>query len=218
LNPAAWADVAARLCDHAAIMKQPSSPLPVPPGRFHVFDPDKLHAIARRAVGLPHDAMVEQVVDDLVREYPAHIEKTNEWLFNNAGGAVAVILLLHGSLSEYVLLYGSPLGTQGFSGRFPVGIHDFILAGEMWTYTQDRVGERIIHKAGEHAYLRPSQPKGFRITEGCWALEYGHGPIPITLPFALGDSLFSMVDGKTIWKTVRRYGRLVAKELLQGKI
>jgi C-8 sterol isomerase len=195
------------------------SPLPsAPPRRFHVFDPDKLHAIARRAVGLPHEQMVARVVDELAREYPAHIEKTDEWIFSNAGGAVAVILILHGSLSEYVLLFGSPIGTQGFSGSFPVGIHDFILAGEMWTYTQDRVGERIVHKAGEHAYLQPSQIKGFRISEGSWMLEYGHGPIPLTLPFALADSVFSMVDGKTIWKTVRRYGRLVVKELLQGKI
>jgi C-8 sterol isomerase len=212
------ADADAKACDDAATMKNRSPSQPALPRRFHIFDPDKLHAIARRAVGLPHADMVERVVDELAREYPRHIEKTNEWIFSNAGGAVAVILILHGSLSEYVILYGSPLGTQGFSGRYPVGIHDFILAGEMWTYTGDRVGERVIHKAGEHAYLRPSQVKGFRISEGCWALEYGHGPIPVTLPFALADSVFSMVDAKTIWKTLGRYGRLVFKELLQGKV
>jgi hypothetical protein len=187
-------------------------------GRFYIFDPDQLHAIAKEAVGLPHDQMVERITDELVRAYPGHIEKTRDWIFSCAGGAVAVILILHGSLSEYVLLYGSAIGTQGFSGRYPVGIHDFILSGEMWTYTEDNVAERVVHKAGERAYLAPDQIKGFGISAGCWMLEYGRGVIPTTLPFALADSLFSMMDVKTIWKTLRRYGRLVAKELVQGKI
>ncbi|MGZ3319334.1 MAG: ERG2 family protein, partial [Isosphaeraceae bacterium] len=186
--------------------------------RFYIFDPDKLHAIARRAVGLPHDQMVEFVIDELAREYPGHIETKQEWIFSCAGGAVGVMTILHGSLSEYLAIFGTAIGTGGFSGRYRIGVYDCVLAGEMWTFTGDRVGTRVIHKAGDQSYLRPDQVKGWRFPEACWLLEYGHGPIPTSLPFALADSVFSMMDGETIWKSLWLYGRLVVKELLQGKI
>jgi C-8 sterol isomerase len=191
---------------------------PAKRSRFLIFDPDKLHAIARRAVGLPFERMVQTVADDLAREYPTHIETKPNWIFSCAGGAVGVMTVLHGSLSEYIVIFGSAIGTEGFSGRYRIGIHDFVLAGEMWTYTGDNVGERVIHKAGDRAYLRPDQVKGFKFPEACWLLEYGHGPVPTALPFALGDAAFSMMDGETIWKTLWHYGRLVTKELRQGKI
>jgi C-8 sterol isomerase len=191
---------------------------PAQRSRFYVFDPDKLHAIAKRAVGMPHDEMIEFVIDEVAREYPDHITKKQDWIFSCAGGAVGVMTVLHGSLSEYVAIFGSAIGTEGFSGRYKIGVHDFVLAGEMWTYTGERVGHRVIHKAGEHAYLRPEQVKGFKFPEACWLLEYGHGPIPTALPFALCDSVFSMMDMVTIYKTLTIYGRLVVKELLQGKV
>jgi C-8 sterol isomerase len=201
-------------------MKNPNPQIakPVHTPRFYIFDPDKLHEIARRAVGLPHDQMVQQVIDDLAREYPSHIEKKVEWIFSCAGGAIGVMTIIHGSLSEYIVIFGSAIGTEGFSGRYRVGIHDFVLAGEMWTYTGENVGERVIHRVGDHAFLRPDQVKGFRFPEACWLLEYGRGPVPTALPFALADSVFSMIDGETIWKTLWLYGKQVVKELLQGKI
>ena len=189
-----------------------------PSSRFFVFDPEKLHAVARRAVGLPFHQMVQQVIDDLAREYPKHIETKQEWIFSCAGGAVGVMTVLHASLSEYVAIFGSAVGTEGFSGRYRIGIHDFVLAGEMWTYTGDNIGERVITRPGERAYLRTDQVKGFKLPEGGWMLEYGQGPIPTALPFALGDALFSAMDLETLWKTVWIYGRLVVKELVQGKI
>ena len=48
-------------------------------------------------------------------------------------------------------------------------------------------------------------------------LEYGWGPIPTTLPFALSGALTSL-EAKSIIKTMWIYGRLVCKELCPGKI
>jgi hypothetical protein len=182
-----------------------------------VFDPHKLHEIARKGVGLPHAQMCQVVVDELKREYPAYISE-QEWIYNFAGGAVGVIKLLHCSLSEYLHIFGTPIGTEGFSGRYRVAIHDFVMAGEMWTYTSDRVGVRVITRPGEWAYLRPNQVKGYRLPDGGWMLEYGRGPIITALPFGLADAIFSKVDVQTVWRTMSIYARLTLDNLRRGKI
>src|SRR5262245_38138715 len=105
---------------------------------LHVFDPDELYRIAQLGVGRPHAEMCQAVIDGLTRAYPDWI-KPQDWIFNCAGGAVGVMKLLHASLSEYLLIFGSAIGTEGFSGRYRVGIHDFVMSGEMWTYTDDDI-------------------------------------------------------------------------------
>jgi C-8 sterol isomerase len=60
--------------------------------------------------------------------------------------------------------------------------------------------------------------KGFRALEGSWMLEYGRGLVPMALPLALGDSVFSCLDGTTIARTLWVYGKLTTRELLKGKI
>jgi len=48
--------------------------VPRRPRTAPLFEPQVLHAVARGAVGLPHDKMVRQVSDELARRYPGHIE------------------------------------------------------------------------------------------------------------------------------------------------
>src|SRR5262249_44526535 len=124
-----------------------------------IFDPDVLHGIAKKGVGLPHDEMVRVVANELAQAYPGHIETRTEWIFNMAAGAVGVMTVLHASLSEYVIIFGSPVGTDGFSGRYKIEIFDYMLAGDMWTYTDDKIGERVITRPGEMAHLRTERVK-----------------------------------------------------------
>ena len=84
----------------------------------HLFAPGTLHEIAKRRAGLPHEEMVALIIEDLARAYPRHIETRQNWFFSLAGGATGIMTVLHGSLSEYLLLFGSPVGTEGFSGRY----------------------------------------------------------------------------------------------------
>jgi flavin-dependent dehydrogenase len=50
-----------------------------------------------------------------------------------------------------------------------------------------------------------------------WMLEYGRGPVPTALPFALSGAVTSL-DARSAVKTMWLYGRLVVKELAHGKI
>ena len=49
--------------------------MPWRPRTAQLFSPDVLHAVARGAVGLPHDKMVRRVTEELERLYPGHIER-----------------------------------------------------------------------------------------------------------------------------------------------
>jgi C-8 sterol isomerase len=81
-----------------------------------VFDPAVLQSIARTAVARngTADEVVADVVSALQQRYPKHIVQTPladmEWLFNNAGGAMGSMVVLHASLSEYVIIFGTALG------------------------------------------------------------------------------------------------------------
>lgn len=183
----------------------------------YLFDPDTLAVVARRAIGLTHEGMVQTIAQDLARIHPGHIETREDWILSLAGGAMGIMTILHGSLSEYVLVFGSPIGTQGFSGRYRIEIFDFVLAGEMWTYSEQDFRERRVFRPGDMAHLHRREAKGFRFPDATWVLEYGRGPIPSALPFGLGDA-FLALDLRTVVKTIRLYGRLVVRELLQGKV
>lgn len=183
-----------------------------------MFDPERLHEISKLGVGLPFDEMSAAVIDGLDRAYPGYIETRQDWMFNLAAGATGMMTVLHGSLSEYVILFGSPIGTEAFSGRYRLDIWDWVIAGEMWTYTEETYATKTITRPGEGAMLRKGQAKGYRISDGTWMLEYGRGLVPTALPIGLGDAIISAQDVVTVWKTVRNYGRATVSSLLKGKL
>jgi len=69
---------------------------------------------------LPFDVKkaFENVHKDLSTKYPGHILPASElqWLFVNAGGWMGSICILHMSITEYVLFFGTALDTAGHSG------------------------------------------------------------------------------------------------------
>jgi ERG2 and Sigma1 receptor like protein len=184
----------------------------------YIFNPDELHAVARRAVGLKsRDAACAQIISDLRQRFPKHVTADTPWLFNNAGGAMGQMKLLHCSLSEYILIFNTPIGTEGHSGRYATEVWDFMIDGEMWCYHPGEF-ERTVFKPGDAAYLGEDKVKGYAVPSHAMMLEYARGPIPTMLPFGLSDTVFSTLDHRTVGQTIYHYGRLVVGQLLQGKI
>jgi hypothetical protein len=184
----------------------------------YVFDPHVIHDIARGAVGLRHDEMCRHVIDKLAERYPRYVERRISWVYNYTGGATGILNLIHASLSEYVFIYGSPIGTEGFSGRYLVEIYDCVLAGEMWTYRTDSLASKNVYGPGDISVMPRGVVEGWRLTEGAWLLEYARGPIPTMLPLGLIGSVLGTMDAPTVGKTLWLYGRQVTRNLLRGKI
>jgi C-8 sterol isomerase len=86
----------------------------------YIFKPSELHQVAKQALkDHPDDvhAVVTSIVRQLDKLHPGHINTNEEWVFNNAGGAMGAMYLLHASLSEYVIIFGTPIGTDGMKHR-----------------------------------------------------------------------------------------------------
>ncbi len=189
----------------------------MPPPMSYIFDPEVLGRIARAALGQPLELMVEQIAGELAREYPGHIRDDREWVLNNAGGAMGMMTVLHTSITEYVIIFGSPIGTEGHTGRFWAEDYFYILEGEQWAYSELSPNKQV-YKPGDCHVLPRGVAEGYRMPDRCFALEYARGIIPAMLPFGLADTLSSTLDWRTFGRTVGKYSTSAIRELMRGKI
>ncbi|KAF9498642.1 C-8 sterol isomerase [Pleurotus eryngii] len=192
--------------------------------RWYVFEPSKLHALAQDAIAAHPDdtgAMVHHIVSNLTAEYPSSQIRINpnerEWVFNNAGGAMGGMYIIHASITEYLIIFGTPLGTEGHSGIHTADDYFHILSGEQWAYTLGSF-EKEVYTAGSVHLMPRGVRKQYKMHKGCFALEYARGWIPLMLPFGFADAISSTMDYISAYDTVRATGREIIKNLLIGKI
>jgi C-8 sterol isomerase len=183
----------------------------------YIFDPDVLQGIVNNVIGQPIDVMISNIKDELDARYPKAILKHNDWIFNNAGGAMGQMLVLHASITEYVMIFGSPIGTEGHSGRFYAEDFFFILEGEQWAYAEGDLTRRV-YKPGDLHVLPPGKAEGYKMPDACYALEYARGIIPAMLPFGFADSMSSTLDVSAMARTVSLYAKATVGNLVRGKI
>jgi C-8 sterol isomerase len=186
----------------------------------YVFEAGILQQIAKDALrkSLPStEELVAAIKEDLLKRYPRHINPSPKWILNNAGGAMGAMCVLHASLTEYVIIFGTPVGTEGHSGRFFVDDYFIILAGEQWAFSAGQF-TRESYRPGDMHHLPRRHAKQYRFPDACWALEYARGPIATMLPFGLADTLTSTLDFQSLLQTIWIYTKSVTRELMQGKI
>lgn len=182
-----------------------------------LFDPDTLHTAAKAAVAAGGDLHTKARVvrEQLAARYPGQINMEDEWVFNVAGGAMGQMTVLHASITEYVIIFGTPIGTEGFSGRFSSDDYFMILEGEQWAF--DEGGKRMVFKPGDCHHMPKGEARGYRMPDHCYALEYARGFIPGMLPFGLVDQFTSILDAKTVAKTLRIYTKAAVGAMLNGR-
>jgi C-8 sterol isomerase len=80
--------------------------------RFYIFTPGQLHEVALRGIeahGNDTRAIVKHIVDELSGQVSltSYINQNEEWVFNNAGGAMGAMYIIHASTSPFPFLYSS---------------------------------------------------------------------------------------------------------------
>ncbi|KAI6019983.1 ERG2/sigma1 receptor-like protein [Pisolithus orientalis] len=194
--------------------------------RWYVFDPPFLHELAKDAVAAHPDnldGIIQHIVTNLTNTYPASAgiislnTDSSEWTFNNAGGAMGAMYIIHASITEYLIIFGTPLGTEGHTGLHPADDYFHILHGEQWAFEPGAL-EMERYVPGDVHFLPRGTAKQYKMHEGCFALEYARGWIPLMLPFGLADTLTSTLDIPTFIRTAHITGREIINNLLIGKI
>uniref|UniRef100_A0A3P9M0Z4 Sigma non-opioid intracellular receptor 1 n=3 Tax=Oryzias TaxID=8089 RepID=A0A3P9M0Z4_ORYLA len=179
----------------------------------YVFNRDDIAKLVKQYAGQDHEHAFTKVVVELRKRYPGRIlpDEDLQWIFVNAGGWMGSMCLLHASLTEYLLLFGTAVDTSGHSGRYLVEISDTIISGTFRQWKEGTTkseiyypGDTIVHKVGDATAVQ--------WTAGTWMVEYGKGFIPSTLGFALADTLFSTQDFLTMFYVVRVYMKALLME------
>jgi C-8 sterol isomerase len=127
--------------------------------------------------------MIDHILANLTAEYPQlsptvrlNTDRTNDWVFNNAGGAMGAMYIIHASITEYLIIFGTPLGTEGHTGLHTADDYFHILTGEQWAFKPGQL-EMERYQPGEVHFLPRGTAKQYKMHEGCWAMEYARGTI-----------------------------------------
>ncbi|KAK4685943.1 C-8 sterol isomerase, partial [Tremellales sp. Uapishka_1] len=200
--------------------------------RFYSLSPQTLNASVQAALvtaaasglsgGANSSLIISTVLSKLVEDHPeasfnTNFEDKSEWVFNNAAGAMGSMFIIHASITEYLIIFGTAVGTEGHTGRHTADDYFHILVGQQTAYEAgDLVKE--VYNAGDVHHLKRGVVKQYTLAPDSWALEYAQGWIPLMLPMGFADSLFSTLDLITLYHTTRITGREMIKNLLKGKI
>ena len=195
---------------------------------FFVFDHAKVSALAKFAVekhGNNTANVFQEILDGLAQDPKVaptmnkhSFHDPNEWVFNNAGGAMGTMYIIHASVTEYLIFFGTPLGTEGHTGRHTSDDYFNILYGEERAFKAGSL-EAEVYKPGSVHLLRRGEVKQYSMPEGgCWALELAQGWIPPMLPFGFADVASSTLDVISFYNTVKISAREILGNLIQGTV
>ena len=172
-----------------------------------IFDPEIVHQCSLECLGLPKPQMFDTFAQSLAKHYPGLLDFSQPWIYSIAGGAMIQMKIYYASTSEYIIIWGTPIGSEGHSGRHFSGFWDTVIDGETWYYGEGQF-EKTVYKSGDRIYVGPGQARAMNFTNGVWAVEYARGFLPASMFFGTIEEVLICCDPLTAAQTVSMYADL----------
>jgi hypothetical protein len=180
------------------------------------IEPTVLRDVTAAVLDLPLDTgqRFAALIEALADRYPDVVaDEVPRWMMSKAGGVLGKISFLYMGPSEYLLIFGSPAATDGYTGRYRfVDVHKVVLAGRYVTYDleSDQIAPTVL-LPGDTSHMRRGEARGLQIDSGSWHLEYGRGVTMTAMPFAMMDTLVNSMALKPVLATTKEYLRFTAR-------
>jgi len=87
---------------------------------------------------------------------------------------MGAMYIIHASITEYLIIFGTPLGTEGHSGILSADNYFHILVGEEWAFQPGQL-EMERYTPGMVNFMPRGVVKQYKMHEGCFAMEYSRG-------------------------------------------
>lgn len=117
-----------------------SSPLSYVKNKFlpecYIFDPDTLQGLVKDTLEEYPDGNNTVLFNSLGKKfketYGPYVNELNfeDWIFSNAGGAMGTFFIFHASFTEYLIIFGTAIGTEGHTGHHLADDYFIIVSGE----------------------------------------------------------------------------------------
>ena len=89
---------------------------------------------------------------------------------------MGAMYIIHASVTEYLIIFGTPLGTEGHTGLHTADDYFHILQGEQWVFEPGELA-KTVYGPGDVNLMKRGVARQYKMHEGCWALEYARGKI-----------------------------------------
>jgi C-8 sterol isomerase len=176
------------------------------------FHPNELRELVAQSIDASPSpappALIRTLEDNVAQRYELDREEWPEnYIFNFAGGATTHIRAMYCALDEYLLIVGAPVNVNGYSGRYPAEVHDFVFTGLMHDF-EEHDFESHDYSAGTWAFLPHGGHRVYATETPTYMLEYSRGWIPGMLGFGIRHPRWAITrDSKNMKQQFRMCAR-----------